>query len=120
VKGNLKIIHHDAIEEIKDIHQALKRGRGRPWKVDVNTAEDHQEASSPGLGKGSVPYGGVGCCLGPERNGVSPGEGGEGGQALQTRSKISSQTPARKEATWSRRKKERRARRNKEDPACTE
>ncbi len=30
VKGNLKITHHDAIEEIKDIHQALKRGRGRP------------------------------------------------------------------------------------------
>jgi hypothetical protein len=23
-----------------------------------------------------VPYKGVGCCLGPERNGVSPGEGG--------------------------------------------
>jgi hypothetical protein len=26
-----------------------------------------------------VPYGGVGCCLGPEGNGVSSGEGGEGG-----------------------------------------
>jgi hypothetical protein len=28
----------------------------------------------------SVPYGGVGHCLGPEGNGVSSGEGGEGGQ----------------------------------------
>jgi hypothetical protein len=27
----------------------------------------------------AVPYKGVGCCLGPEGNGVSPGEGGEGG-----------------------------------------
>jgi hypothetical protein len=26
-----------------------------------------------------VPYGGVGCFLGPEGNGVSSGEGGEGG-----------------------------------------
>ncbi len=25
-----------------------------------------------------VPYGGVGCCLGPEGNRVSPGEEGEG------------------------------------------
>ncbi len=25
-----------------------------------------------------MPYGGVGCCLGPEGNGVSPGEGGKG------------------------------------------
>jgi hypothetical protein len=38
----------------------------------------------------------------------------------QTRSEISSQTPARKEATWSRRKKERRARCDEEDPTCTE
>jgi hypothetical protein len=41
-------------------------------------------------------------------------------QAPQTRSDISSQLPARKETTWSRRKKERRVRRDKEDPACTE
>jgi hypothetical protein len=58
--------------------------------------------------------------LGPEGNGVSPGEGGEGGSGPQTRSEISSQTPARKEATWSRRKKGRRARHDEEDPACTE
>ncbi len=42
------------------------------------------------------------------------------GRAPQTRSEISSQTPARKEATWSRRKKERKIRRDEEDPACTE
>ncbi len=44
------------------------------------------------------------------------------GPSPQTGSKISSQLPARKEATatWSRRKKERRVRRDEEDPACTE
>jgi hypothetical protein len=42
------------------------------------------------------------------------------GRAPQTESKISSQLPARKEATWSRRKKERRVRRDEEDLACTE
>ncbi len=41
------------------------------------------------------------------------------GQAPQTRSEISSLAPARKEAIWSRRKKKRRARRDKE-LACTE
>jgi CelD/BcsL family acetyltransferase involved in cellulose biosynthesis len=44
------------------------------------------------------------------------------GLAPQTGSEISSQLPARKEATatWSKRKKERRVRRDEEDPACTE
>ncbi len=68
----------------------------------------------------TVPYGGVGRCLRPEGNGVSSGVGGEGESGPKTRSKISSQTPARKEATWSRMKKGRRARRDEEDPACTE
>ncbi len=54
-----------------------------------------------------VPYKGVGCCLGPEGNGVSTGEEGEGGPGPQTRSEISSLAPARKEGTWSRRKMER-------------
>jgi hypothetical protein len=67
-----------------------------------------------------VPYGGVGCCLGPEGNRFSSGEGGEGGPGPETRSEISNQTTARKEATWSRRKQARRARRDKRDPACTE
>jgi hypothetical protein len=47
-------------------------------------------------------------------------KGAREGQAPQRRSKISSQLPARKEATWSRRKKERRVRRDEEDPTCTE
>ncbi len=52
--------------------------------------------------------------------GSAPRRGGMKGQAPQTRSKISSIAPARKEATWSRRKKEGRARRDNKDPACTE
>ncbi len=30
LKGSLKIAHHDAAEEIRDVNQALKKGRGRP------------------------------------------------------------------------------------------
>ncbi len=68
----------------------------------------------------TVPYTGVGCCLGPEGNGVSRGKRVRKGQAPQTRSEISSLAPARKEATWSRRKKERGARHDEEEPMCTE
>jgi hypothetical protein len=42
------------------------------------------------------------------------------GQAPQARREISSQLPARKEATWNRKKKEGRVRRDEEEPACTE
>jgi hypothetical protein len=42
------------------------------------------------------------------------------GQVPQTRREISSQLPARKEAAWSRRKKERRVRHDKDEPGCTE
>jgi hypothetical protein len=44
------------------------------------------------------------------------------GPAPQTESKISSQPLAGKEstATWSKKKKERRVRHDKEDPSCTE
>jgi hypothetical protein len=52
--------------------------------------------------------------------GSAQGKGAREGQAPQTRSEIISQLPARKEATWSRRKKERRVRGDEEDPACTE
>jgi hypothetical protein len=52
--------------------------------------------------------------------GSTPGRGMMEDQAPQTESKISSQLTARKEATWSRRKKERRVRRDEEDTACTE
>ncbi len=67
-----------------------------------------------------MPKKGVGRCLGPEGNGVSSGEGGEGGPGPQIEGEISSLAPARKEATWSRRKKGRRARRDNKDPACKE
>jgi hypothetical protein len=49
-----------------------------------------------------------------ERKGVREG------RAPQTEGKISSLAPAKKEATWSKKKKGRRARREDEDPACTE
>jgi hypothetical protein len=52
--------------------------------------------------------------------GSAQGKGAKEGWAPQTRSEISSLPPARKEATWSRRKRERRARHDDEDPACTE
>jgi hypothetical protein len=29
-KGNLRITHHNVIEEIKDINQELRKGRSRP------------------------------------------------------------------------------------------
>jgi hypothetical protein len=56
-----------------------------------------------------VPYRGVGRCLGPEGNGVSSGVGGEGGPGPTDKERDSSQAPARKEATWSRRKKEKKS-----------
>jgi hypothetical protein len=52
--------------------------------------------------------------------GSAQGKGAREDQAPQTEGEISSLAPARKEATWSRKKKERRARRDNEDPACTE
>jgi hypothetical protein len=42
------------------------------------------------------------------------------GRAPQAGREISSQLPARKEATWSKKKKEERVRHDEEDPACTE
>ncbi len=61
--------------------------------------------------------------MGPKGNGVDPGGGGDGeGPAPQIESKISSDPPAGKESTaaWSKKKRERRVRRDKEDPSCTE
>jgi hypothetical protein len=52
--------------------------------------------------------------------GSAQGKGAREGRAPQTENEISSLVLARKEATWSRRKKERRARRDDKDPACTE
>jgi hypothetical protein len=52
--------------------------------------------------------------------GLAQGKGVRDRQAPQARRKISSQLPAGMEATWSRKKKEGQARRDEEDPACTE
>jgi hypothetical protein len=93
------------------VHQALKRGRGQPWKVDVNTAEVHQKANSPGPGKGSVPYGGVGYCLGPERNGVSSGVGGEGGSGPSGEERNKHSNPSKEEGNMEQ---------EEGGPACTE
>ncbi len=63
-----------------------------------------------------MPNIGAGCCLEPEVNGVSLGEGGEGLPGPQKAGKISS---ARKEATWRSKKKEKRVRHDEEGPART-
>ncbi len=68
----------------------------------------------------SMPDTRVGHWVGPEGNGVSTGEGGEGGPGPPSKEGISSQLPARKEATWSRKKEEGRVRRDEEEPAGTE
>jgi hypothetical protein len=52
--------------------------------------------------------------------GSAQGKGVREGQAPQGVGKISSQLPARKETTWSRKKKKGRVRRKEEEPACTE
>jgi hypothetical protein len=48
---------------------------------------------------------GARCCLGPEGNGVSLGEVGEGGPGPQEEGKISSQCSERAEATWRRKRR---------------
>jgi hypothetical protein len=52
--------------------------------------------------------------------GSAQGRGVREGQAPQAGREISSQPPARKEATWSRKRKVGQVRRDEEDPACTE
>ncbi len=52
--------------------------------------------------------------------GSAQGKGVKEGRAPQARTKISSQLPTRKEATWSRKKKEGQVRHDLEEPACTE
>ncbi len=58
----------------------------------------------------------VGCCLGPEGNGVGPGEGGEGRPGPPNKEGDKQSLPARKEATWSRKKKEGQVRCDEEEP----
>ncbi len=52
--------------------------------------------------------------------GSAQGRGVTEGQAPQGAETISSQLPARKEATWGRKKKEGQVRCDEEEPACTE
>jgi hypothetical protein len=68
----------------------------------------------------NVPNMRVGRCLGPEGNGSGQGKRVREGRAPQAGRKISSQLSARKEATWSRKKKEGRVGRDEEESACTE
>ncbi len=119
-RGSLKVTYQYDVEEMKDMNQVPKRGKGRPQKANAAAAGDHLEASSPSPGKGSVPYKGKGVAWDLREMGSAQGKGAREGRAPQTGSEISSLAPARKEATWSRRKKERRTRRDDEDPACTE
>jgi hypothetical protein len=67
-----------------------------------------------------VPNMRVGHCLGPEGNGVSSGEGGEGGPCPPSRKEDSSLLPTRKEATWNGEKKEGQVGCYEEEPACTQ
>jgi hypothetical protein len=57
--------------------------------------------------------------MGPEGIGVSLGRGVREGPAPQDVEEISSQHPARKEATWRRKKKEGQVRRDEDRPVCT-
>jgi hypothetical protein len=68
----------------------------------------------------SVPDMKPGRCLGPEGNGVSSGERGEGGLGPPRGREDKQSTPTRKGATWRRKKKEAWVRRDEEGPACTE
>ncbi len=70
--------------------------------------------------KATLPDMESGRCQGPEGNGVSLGEGGEGGPGPPEGRKDKHQRSARKEATWSRKKKERQVGRGKEGPGRTE
>ncbi len=74
--GNLKVVYQYAGEDIRDVSQVVKKGRGCPRKNEARAKEGHQETISPGPGKGSVSDGDAGRCLDPEGNGVNPGGGG--------------------------------------------
>jgi hypothetical protein len=119
-RNSLKVMCQDDVEKKEDMQIVPKRGRGRPQKTNAAAAGDHREATFPGPGKGSVPYGGVGRAWALREMGSAQGKGVREGQVPQKEGEISSLAPARKVVTWSRRKKERRARRDNEDPACTE
>ncbi len=55
LKCGLKIVHHDATEEIKDVNQALKKGRGRPRKAEESTRRNHQRTIPQVQARGVCP-----------------------------------------------------------------
>ncbi len=63
---------------------------------------------------------GAGCCLGPEGNRVSLGEGGEGRPGPPGSGKKSSQCSARAETTWTKTRRDRPIGRDEEGSAGTE
>jgi hypothetical protein len=71
LKGGPRFVHDDTPEEISDVSQALKRGRGRSRKAEGDAEGSQWEANSLGPGKGSVPDTRVGRCLGPKGSGDS-------------------------------------------------
>jgi hypothetical protein len=62
----------------------------------------------------------AGCCLGPEGNGVSLGEGVKEGLAPQDAGKLSSQCSARAVTTWATTRSTRQVGRDEEGSAQTE
>jgi hypothetical protein len=61
-----------------------------------------------------VPYGGVGCFLGPEGNGVSSGEGGEGGPGLPDKERDKQSNPSKEGGNMKQEEEERSVRRDEE------
>jgi hypothetical protein len=62
----------------------------------------------------------AGPCLGPEGNGVSSGEGGEGAPGLPRRGEDRQSTPSKKGDNMEKEEEGRTGGRDEEEPACTE
>jgi hypothetical protein len=114
-----KVAYHEAVEEIKDVNQALKKGRGRPRKMGKSARKD-QETNFPGPGKRSVPNMRVGCCLGPEGNWVSSGEGGKGGPGPPSREEDKQSSHSNEGGIMEQEEEGRQVWRDEEESACTE
>jgi hypothetical protein len=67
-----------------------------------------------------VPYKGVGHCLRPEGNGVSPGEGGEGRSGPPDKRRDKQSSPSKEGGNIEQEEEGKGARHDNEDPACTE
>ncbi len=69
----------EGAEAIMDVGQAVKKGRGRPRKVEAGDMENQEEPIPPGPSKGSVTAIGTKMCVDPGGNGAILDAGGEGG-----------------------------------------